>query len=116
MKFYFVYILKCADDSYYTGVTNNIEERVKQHESGYSASSYTYNRRPVTLVFSQQMQSIQQAIELEKQIKGWSRKKKVAFINEEWDLLKMLSKSYSERKKDVSGFDPPSTLRFLRAG
>ena len=99
MKFYFVYILKCADDSYYTGVTNNIEERVRQHESGYSASSYTYNRRPVTLVFSQQMQSIQQAIELEKQIKGWSRKKKEAFINEDWEKLKLFSKSYTNGKQ-----------------
>ena len=99
MNFYFVYILKCADGSYYTGVTNNIEIRYRQHQSGDGASSYTASRLPVTLVFSEQFNDIMQAIALEKQIKGWSRKKKEAFINENWEDLKELSKNYTQYKR-----------------
>ncbi len=96
MKFYYVYILECNDESYYTGVTNNLEERFAQHESGYVITCYTFKRRPLKLVYSIQMDDINQAIALEKQIKGWSRKKKKAFINEDWDRLKILSKNYTE--------------------
>ena len=76
MKYYYVYILKCNDDSYYTGVTNDIEKRLGEHNSDHSVTAYTYKRRPVQLVYCQQFNDIKQAIELEKQIKGWSRKKK----------------------------------------
>jgi putative endonuclease len=76
MKSYYVYILLCNDGSYYTGVTNNLDERLAQHNSGYAVSSYTFKRRPVILKFSQQFHDINQAIALEKQIKGWSRKRK----------------------------------------
>ncbi len=70
MRSYFVYILKCSDDSYYTGVTNNIESRLADHNSDDSKESYTSKRRPVQLVYSQQFNDIKQAIDLEKQIKG----------------------------------------------
>ena len=99
MKSYFVYIILCADGSYYTGVTNNLEPRFKQHQSGYAPSSYTSSRLPLILVFSQEFNDIMQAIALEKQIKGWSRKKKEAFINNNWSELKSLSKNYSQNKK-----------------
>ncbi len=93
MKTYFVYILKCADQSYYTGVTNNLERRLAEHSNGDDQRSYTYSKRPVILIFSQQFDDIKQAIALEKQLKGWSRKKKEAFITENWDELKRLAKS-----------------------
>jgi putative endonuclease len=96
MKFYYVYILECNDGSYYTGVTNNLDERIAQHELGYIFTCYTFKRRPLKLVYSVQMDNINQAIALEKQIKGWSRKKKKAFINEDWERLKLLSKNYTE--------------------
>ncbi len=96
MKSYYVYILKCNDKSYYTGITNNLEERIQQHQSGYVKTCYTFRRRPLELVYSIQMQDINQAIALEKQIKGWTRKKKEAFINEEWNKLKLLSKNYKQ--------------------
>jgi len=76
MKNYFVYILKCNDLSYYTGVTNNLEKRLAEHNGNYSITSYTFKRRPVELVFSQQFHDIQQAIALEKQIKGWAEERK----------------------------------------
>ncbi|MCP9751452.1 GIY-YIG nuclease family protein [Ferruginibacter sp. HRS2-29] len=96
MTSYFVYILKCNDNSYYTGITNNLDRRLKEHQSGYGNVSYTKTRLPVTLVFSQQFHRADQAIALEKQIKGWSRKKKEAFINEEWEKLKLLSRNYTQ--------------------
>ncbi|MGB5007260.1 MAG: GIY-YIG nuclease family protein [Ferruginibacter sp.] len=102
MKYYYVYILKCNDDSYYTGVTNDIEKRLREHNSDHAVTSYTFNRRPVQLVYSQQFNDIKQAIELEKQIKGWSRKKKEALINEDWEKLKLFSKNYTDLKKNSS--------------
>jgi putative endonuclease len=88
---FYVYILKCADSSYYTGVTNDIELRIKQHNEGVSRTAYTYSRRPVELVFMNEFKYIDQAIAFEKRLKGWSRKKKEAIINDNWDKLKELA-------------------------
>ena len=90
MKNYFVYILKCSDDSYYTGVTNNLEKRINEHQSGI-IKGYTSKKLPVKLVFSERFNDVTQAIKFEKQIKGWSRKKKEALINQNLDLLVQLS-------------------------
>jgi len=87
----FVYIVKCADKSYYTGVTNNLEKRIAEHNEGANPLSYTSSRRPVELVYAEVFQIYQQAIALEKQIKGWTRKKKEALIKQNWDKLKELS-------------------------
>ena len=92
MKQYFVYILLCNDGSYYTGVTNNLERRLYEHESGLDPKSYTFSRRPLKLVFSEYFVDINQAIALEKQVKGWNRKKKEAIIRGNWELLPELSK------------------------
>lgn len=93
---FYVYILKCADNSYYTGVTNNLELRIKQHNIGLNPSSYTYSRRPVELVFMNEFKYIDQAIAFEKQIKGWSRRKKEAIIQNEWGELKELASCKNE--------------------
>ena len=93
MNSYFVYILKCSDKSYYTGITNDVERRLIEHKSGIDESSYTYKRRPLDLVFRQEFNDIKQAILFEKQIKGWSRKKKEAIINGECNTLPDLSKN-----------------------
>ena len=90
MKNYFVYILKCSDDIYYTGVINNLEKRINEHQSGI-IKGYTSKKLPVKLVFSERFNDITQAIKFEKQIKGWSRKKKEALINQNLDLLVQLS-------------------------
>jgi putative endonuclease len=91
MKSLYVYILKCADNSYYTGVTNSIDRRLIEHNEGYKVECYTFSRRPVTLVYFQICNSPQQAIELEKKIKGWSRAKKEALISENWKKLHELA-------------------------
>ena len=103
MKFYYVYILECADGSYYTGVTNNIEKRIGEHNSDEFPTCYTSKRQPVKLVFSEEFNDIMQAIELEKQIKGWSRRKKKALIDENWEKLKLYSKNYTQFGRYDSG-------------
>ncbi|MDN5627728.1 MAG: GIY-YIG nuclease family protein [Weeksellaceae bacterium] len=92
MKRYYVYILLCTDNSYYTGVTNDLETRFLYHQMGYDPNAYTYNRRPVEIVYYTEFDDINQAIAFEKQLKGWSRKKKEAVINDEWEKLPNLSK------------------------
>ncbi|WP_316771456.1 GIY-YIG nuclease family protein [Pedobacter frigiditerrae] len=89
MKYYSVYILKCSDGSYYTGITNDIDRRLYEHQNGENIACYTYKRR--SLVFYENFPDVNQAIDFEKQIKGWSRKKKEAIINDNWEKLKELS-------------------------
>jgi putative endonuclease len=83
--------LKCADSSYYTGITNNIEKRLIEHNSGFNKECYTYKRRPLNLEFYQEFNDVLQAIYFEKKIKGWTRVKKQALINGQWDMIQILS-------------------------
>ena len=92
MKLSYVYILKCADNSYYTGVTSNLNKRLVEHKIGKHIDSYTYSRRPLKLVFYAEFTNINIAIETEKKIKKWSRAKKEALINGEYEKLPNLSK------------------------
>ncbi len=97
MKTYYVYILLCSDNSYYTGVTNNLNRRVGEHFDSFGQNTYVSKRLPAKLVYSIACHDIKQAIAFEKQIKGWTRKKKIALINEDWEELKELAKSYSKK-------------------
>ena len=97
---YYTYIVKCSDDSYYTGVTNDLERRIAEHNGKFAPNSYTFTRRPVVLVFFEAFSSIEQAIAFEKQVKGWSRKKKEAIIANEWHKLPGLSRNKQSRKND----------------
>ena len=92
MKIYYVYILKCSDDTYYTGFTSNLESRIIEHQSGKHKDSYTYSRRPVHLAFYAEFTDPNTAIDTEKQIKKWSKLKKEALINGEFDKLPNLAK------------------------
>ncbi|PBQ33548.1 hypothetical protein CNR22_17790 [Sphingobacteriaceae bacterium] len=87
-KFLYVYILKCSDHSYYTGVTNNPERRLIEHNTGFNKDSYTYSRRPVEMLYLERFTDYNLAISWEKRIKDWSRKKKEALINGYWDELR----------------------------
>ncbi|MFD2585549.1 GIY-YIG nuclease family protein [Croceitalea marina] len=93
MKKYFVYILLCSDRSYYTGVTNDVYLREEQHNKGIDKKAYTFNRRPVKLVWFQEFVNPDRAIAKEKQLKGWSRKKKEALINNNLEGLPELSRN-----------------------
>lgn len=90
MAFY-VYILKCADNSYYTGHTDNIEERLASHHKGEN-KSYTQTRRPIELVYMQEFSTRSEALQAERKIKGWSRAKKEALIKKDWQNVKKLAK------------------------
>jgi putative endonuclease len=89
---YYVYIIKCIDDTFYIGVTNSLERRFKEHCEGLSETSYTCSRRPLELVYHEKFKYIDVAIAREKQLKRWSRKKKKALINGDLDKLKEFSK------------------------
>ena len=101
MKVYSVYILRCSDQSYYTGVTSELEKRIAEHDIGIDPVCYTYTRRPVDLVFSAEFQRVEEAIAREKQIKGWSRRKKEALIKNEYSKLIEFSKR--SRPSSASG-------------
>jgi putative endonuclease len=91
----FLYILRCADDSYYVGSTRNLEHRMWQHSTGGGAA-YTGRRLPVTLVFAQEFDRIDDAYAREKQVQGWSRKKREALIAGRYNDLPRLSKKRFE--------------------
>ena len=90
---YAVYILECSDSSYYIGVTNDLDRRLWEHNTGFDIGCYTYSKRPVKLKYYETTNDVKQAILREKQLKGWSRKKKEALFKEDWNELKRLSKS-----------------------
>jgi putative endonuclease len=90
MYSYYVYILKCSDQSYYTGITNDLDKRIEQHQSVIKKDSYTYKRRPLELEFYQEFNDVLQAIYFEKKLKGWTRRKKEALIHGDDQLLQIL--------------------------
>ena len=90
---FFVYILECSDGSYYTGHTDDIDARISAHKLGTMQQCYTYTRRPIKVAYVAEFSTRDEAFVAERQIKGWSRRKKQALINGEFYLLKYLSKS-----------------------
>jgi predicted GIY-YIG superfamily endonuclease len=101
-------MLKCSDDSYYVGLTNNLEQRIAEHNNK-QASYFTATRLPVEVVFSQDFSTKDEALIIERQIKGWSRKKKEALINKDWKKITSLSKKDFKKKKNEASFDTPLT-------
>ena len=83
---YYVYILKCADGSYYVGSTTDLERRLEEHRTGFFGG-YTSKRLPVNLAWSENFPTEHEAFVTERQIKGWSRAKKEALIRGDWDGL-----------------------------
>ena len=93
-----LYMLRCADGSYYVGTARvTLEQKVAEHNAGHYRG-YTANRRPVTLVFSQWFERISDAIAAERQVKGWSRVKKEALMRGDFEGLKILSKRRSSHE------------------
>ncbi|MCX6399912.1 MAG: GIY-YIG nuclease family protein [Propionibacteriales bacterium] len=98
----FVYILQCADDSYYVGSTHSLDKRVWEHNEGLG-SAYTRRpaRRPVTLVWSFECANVAEAFAIEKQVQGWSRAKREALIRGDYEALPALAKKDFGRPKVV---------------
>jgi predicted GIY-YIG superfamily endonuclease len=88
---FWVYILLCSDNSYYTGHTDNLEERVAKHQTA-ETDGYTSTRLPVKLVFAEQFRTREEALTCERQIKGWSRKKKEALMRRDWAEIPRLAR------------------------
>lgn len=107
MRTYYVYILLCADNSYYVGITNNLGRRFIEHSSGYNPGSYTSSRLPVVVVYAEQFYRPFQAIMREKQLKKWTRVKKEALINRTFDQLPNLAKKKNFNRKVKLGSDDP---------
>ena len=77
---YYIYILKCADESLYVGCTNNLEKRIKQHNDSKWGAHYTKIRRPVRIMYQEEFTTLRDARRREAEIKGWKREKKLALI------------------------------------
>jgi len=102
---YYVYILKCADGSYYTGSAKNLSQRIVEHEEGLVATSYTFRRRPVRLVWAEEVPTHNEALLHEHQIKGWTRVKKEALVRGDFsaiDEIVVRERHAREQKKSRS--------------
>jgi putative endonuclease len=99
----FVYMLQCADGSYYVGSarSDDLGGRIAEHEAG-KHRGYTYTRRPVHLVWSERFDRITDAIATERQIKGWNRAKKEALVRGDWGELKRLARRRAGKRKSSS--------------
>ena len=91
MSYFWVYMLKCKDNSYYVGHTDNIEKRISEHKNK-KYCCYTASRLPVQVVFVQMFNLRNSAFAAERKIKKWSRKKKEALIKKDWDEISRLAK------------------------
>ncbi len=94
---FFVYILRCSDNSFYVGHTDDLDKRIAEHKSGAFENSYTETRMPLTLVYAQELPTRDEALQREMQLKGWSRKKKEALIAGEWNELVRLARGKAHR-------------------
>ena len=90
-----MYILLCSDGSYYTGSTNDLERRLHEHQNGEGAN-HTKKRLPVKLLYYEEYDRIDEAFYREKQVQGWSRRKKEALINGTPELLPTLAIAYRD--------------------
>jgi tRNA/rRNA methyltransferase len=94
-------MLQCADGSYYVGHTDNLEQRVAQHQQG-QIPGYTSSRRPISLIWSEAFSTREEALAAERQIRGWSRAKKEALIAGDWPALSIAAQPPSERSARAS--------------
>jgi predicted GIY-YIG superfamily endonuclease len=94
---FIVYILRCSDGTYYTGLTSDLDKRLDEHESGAVVNSYTFSRRPIHMEWAGEFPTYDEAINFERQVKGWSRAKKKALIKSDWVLIHQIV--HDERKR-----------------
>ncbi|CAM3302743.1 GIY-YIG domain-containing protein [Flavobacterium longum] len=92
MPLTYVYLLKCADQTYYTGITISLETRLRQHQIGTFRKCYTFKRRPIELVYCCVFTDPQKAVTRKDQIKKWSQAKKEALIAANYQMLPGFSK------------------------
>jgi putative endonuclease len=93
-----MYILECCDSSYYVGSTKDLNLRISQHQEGIGAN-YTSKRLPVKLIYCEEYDRIDDAFYREKQVQGWTRRKREALINGNPELLPALAKKIFNKSK-----------------
>ena len=103
----YMYILKCSNDSYYTGSTKDLDRRLKQHQAGEGAN-HTKKHLPVELIYFEEFERIDWAFNREKQVQGWGRKKKEALISGDFESLSPLSIAYRDKGRDFERLSPLS--------
>jgi putative endonuclease len=99
---FWAYMLHCADRSFYVGHTDNLDERIGAHQSGL-IPGYTSTRLPLTLVWSEEFPTRYEALSAERQIKGWSRAKKLALIRGDWPRVSALARNAEEKERASTG-------------
>lgn len=90
---FYVYMLRCADGSIYTGHSDDLELRLAAHQMR-TFSGYTESRLPVRLIFHEEFPTRHEAFARERQIKGWSRRKKLALASGDWEAVQRLSAAH----------------------
>lgn len=98
-QLYFVYMLRCADGTFYVGVALDPSLRLGEHRQGLDPFAYTYRRRPVELVWAESFQDYEEALAAERQIKGWSHAKKAALIEGGLDAVHAIVKQQRRRRE-----------------
>lgn len=107
----YIYILECADGSYYTGSTWDLERRLWEHQNGLG-SNHTEKRLPVKLVYCEECERIEDAYTREKQVQGWSRKKKQALMAGDFNLVHRLAECRNDSHCRNIGFDSAQPTHF----
>jgi predicted GIY-YIG superfamily endonuclease len=110
---FWTYMLRCSDDRYYTGHTEDLDVRMAQHQRGYFKTCWTYTRRPVELVWCEAFPTREEALTAERMVGGWSRAKKEALIRGDWERISFFARPPHERfstSLETNGdkIDPPS--------
>ena len=98
-----VYILRCADGLYYVGSYQgeDLETRIAEHNDAKYPNAFTASRRPVICMWAEEFSRYDDAIAFERQLKGWSRRKKEAVINGEWSRLPALSRNRQTQSRQT---------------
>ena len=100
----YTYMLRCSDGSFYVGSTRNLEQRLHEHAMG-QGSAYTRSRLPVELVWCEKHDNIGAAFAREKQVQNWGRAKRLALIEQRYDLLHGLGPSAWRRTEERDGME-----------
>ena len=98
MASFYLYILKCCDNSYYVGHTDDIDRRILEHKKGL-LPGYTKTRQPITVVYIEAFDSRDDVKKIELKLKKWSRKKKEAYMKKDWTCLSQLCRRGKNSKK-----------------
>jgi putative endonuclease len=102
-KPFWMYILQCADGSFYTGHTDDLDQRIWQHDEAMFPDCYTADKRPLSLFYAEECQTREDAKRREYQVKNWSRAKKMALAKQDWPALNHFAKPPHERPSTSLG-------------